>query len=548
MLIFIQFPLADLRTFLDSEDVRIPICLTFSEQALTATADFGGKAPAPFLRRIGPLRKRRQGARYAGESLYFKGRRAIVFADGFREVPHPRGGAPIAASVFFRRFQAYQDLHQLARYEVALLLDLGGRPPLDGADMQSLLATCLTLPVTIPPRVEPVPLINAGPVLAETVLQATSYLKLTKPPAWSVAARTPVVLVEYGSTELAELPKSARSVALSDPKGMHLAVASTSVNQVTISNWFLCSGPQAITRSWLDGGVSGVEPDRQERVRQARINLLRHHSERETLAYVLDNVLIPGRLTIHGPDLAHEELRKYLVRTAARLSRNQRFGMDQAPLADALAEIEGAANVVDRANISRYSDSWENLARVLDASLFAALFDTIRLLPMGSPLETAKLRALLQAERKARKIAISYAHADDRLQKSFASHLDVAIRNSMIDPWDDRWIAAGSDWRAEIDRRFREADVVVLLVSEDFLKSTFCMQVEVPLVLERAARNEAAVVPVIVRPCEWQASILSKVQVVLPRNKPVVQCGNRTEAWRIVIHKMLTAANGLVPA
>ena len=165
---------------------------------------------------------------------------------------------------------------------------------------------------------------------------------------------------------------------------------------------------------------------------------------------------------------------------------------------------------------------------------------------MGSPLEAAQLKGLLrQGQRRPMKVAVSYAHADDRLMKSFASHLEIAVRERMVDPWDDRWIVAGSDWRNDIDRRFRDADVVVLLVSDEFLQSKYCMDVEVPLVLERASRNQAVVVPVIVRPCDWQKTILQTRQVVLPHNRPVTQWGNRSEAWRIVLHRILSAASEL---
>ena len=543
MLIVIQFPFADLRAFLDTDDVRVPISTTLSELSLTGTSDFGGTAPAPFLRGVGALRKRRQGASYAGESLYFDGNRAVVFENGFESVPDPRGGPPIPVTVFFRRFQAFQDDHQLARYELALLLDLGGREALDGAAMLSLLTSCFEVPVTVPPDRATVPMVKAGARLAARLLRATTYLRSPTPPAWTMAARMPAVLVEYGTRELPAPPQRARTVGLAQSEGMRLAVSGVSFDKVFVSTWFLSTGVEAVTKGWFD---SDVVANARDMARQLRINLLRHHAEREVLAYALDCVLIPDRLTMHGPDLVHEALRSYVVRAAARLSRRQRFGFDQAPIASAVADIATAAGVVDQANVSRYHELWEDLVRVLDVDLFTRLSALLPHLPMGSLDEAAQLKALLrQGQRRPRKVAVSYAHADDRLMKSFASHLEIAEREGMVDSWHDRWIVAGSDWRDDIDRRFRDADVVVLLVSDEFLQSKYCMDVEVPLVLERASRNEAVVVPVIVRPCDWQKTILQTRQVVLPHNRPVTQWGNRSEAWRIVIHRILSAASDL---
>ena len=223
MLIFVQFPLADLRPFLDAEDSRLPILENLSSEALTGTSDFGGDAPAPFLRGVGPLRKRRQGARYAGESLYFKGRRTVVFGDGFRTVPDPRDGTPLKVDLFFRRFQAFQDLHQLARYELALLVDLSNRPALDAPAAEALLRTCLSLPVQIPPDKATNSLIKSGPRLAASLLRATSFLRSPTPPAWTMAARVPVVLVEYGTAELSELPMGIRRLSSAETETLRLA-------------------------------------------------------------------------------------------------------------------------------------------------------------------------------------------------------------------------------------------------------------------------------------------------------------------------------------
>ena len=185
MLIIVQFPLADLRAFVDADD-RLPIATEFPQANLAGTADYGGPLPAPFLPAVGPLRKRRQGAQYAGEALYFKGKGALHFDDDLRSVPDPRGGKPIALTVFFRRFQAYQDLHQLARFELALLLDLRGSNPLDAAHGQALLHTCLALPVRVPGGLQAGPLAKAGPALAAHLLRATTPRARPTPPGWVV--------------------------------------------------------------------------------------------------------------------------------------------------------------------------------------------------------------------------------------------------------------------------------------------------------------------------------------------------------------------------
>ena len=91
------------------------------------------------------------------------------------------------------------------------------------------------------------------------------------------------------------------------------------------------------------------------------------------------------------------------------------------------------------------------------------------------------------------------------------------------------------------------ADIVVPLVSPDFLASRYGMDVEVPQVFERASRGEVVLVPVIVRACDWQQTIFARVQGVPMDEMPLVARDNRTAAWRIVIHRILTAQPGGAP-
>ena len=544
MLIVLQFPFADLRAFGDADDdTRVPIATSFSQSDLLGTRDFGGTRRPPFLNCVGPLRKRRQGVRYGGESLYFNGRRALRFTDRFRSVPDPRGGTPITVDLFFRRFQAFRDDHQLAKYELALLLDLTKRDALDAASLRTLLDSCLTLPVIVPPLTAPVPLISAGRHLASSLLRHTTCRRQATPPEWTMACGAPSLVVEYGTSEIAELSRGSRVVALEESQRIRLAAAGATIGGLPVTMWFLSTGETAITLEWFDRDEIA---DARELTRQLRINLLRHHAEREALTYTLQRVR-DHDLSVLGPDLAHSALRTYLVRSSARLTREHRFGLAQAPITTGIAEVEAAAGFVDRRDMSRYTEAWEQLAQVLDGELFAKLAGALRRLPMGTAEETADLRTLLrQGQRPPRKLAVSYAHEDDRLMKSFGAHLDVAVQDGMVAPWDDRWIPAGSDWKAEIDRRFLEADIVVPLLSPDFLASRFCMEVEMPMVFERAARGEVALVPVVVRACEWQHTMFGKVQGVPMDEMPLVARGSRTAAWRIVIHRVLTARTGSV--
>ncbi|MEM8950958.1 MAG: toll/interleukin-1 receptor domain-containing protein [Pseudomonadota bacterium] len=111
-------------------------------------------------------------------------------------------------------------------------------------------------------------------------------------------------------------------------------------------------------------------------------------------------------------------------------------------------------------------------------------------------------------------VFISYSHADETWKKRFQKQLDVLGMEGILDVWKDRRIAAGDDWRDEIEQAIEQADVAVLLISADFLTSGFIRDEEVGPFLERRRRDGMRVIPILIHPCPWhRVDWLAKIQM-----------------------------------
>ncbi len=110
------------------------------------------------------------------------------------------------------------------------------------------------------------------------------------------------------------------------------------------------------------------------------------------------------------------------------------------------------------------------------------------------------------------RVFISYPHVDRDICKKLVSHLAPLVRAKDIAIWHDGEIRAGERWEARIYRELEQADVVVLLISADFLQSEFCYDKELERSLERADAGEAMVIPILVRDCAWKLTPLSQIQ------------------------------------
>jgi TIR domain len=135
-------------------------------------------------------------------------------------------------------------------------------------------------------------------------------------------------------------------------------------------------------------------------------------------------------------------------------------------------------------------------------------------------------------------IFFSYAHEDEALRDQFAKHLKLLERQGVITAWYDRDITAGEEWKKAIDSHLESANIILLLVSADFLASDYCYDIELKRALERHDRNEARVIPVILRSVEWQNSPLGKLSALPTDGKPITSWLNQDEAFTNVVREL----------
>lgn len=102
-------------------------------------------------------------------------------------------------------------------------------------------------------------------------------------------------------------------------------------------------------------------------------------------------------------------------------------------------------------------------------------------------------------------VFISYSHKDETYKDQVLTHLGGLSLRSQLEPWHDGDIGAGEHWYEEIEEKLNSCAVAVLLISANFLCSKFCMQTEVPILMERRRRQKMMIMPVLIESCFWKA-------------------------------------------
>lgn len=107
-----------------------------------------------------------------------------------------------------------------------------------------------------------------------------------------------------------------------------------------------------------------------------------------------------------------------------------------------------------------------------------------------------------------------YAPQDEELCKGLEAHLSLLVRQGYLTSYASRRVGVGMDRRAEIDRQMDRADVILLLVSADFLASDQLYDMELRRALERRAKRTEDVLGVLLRPCDWKHGDLASIDMV----------------------------------
>ena len=154
----------------------------------------------------------------------------------------------------------------------------------------------------------------------------------------------------------------------------------------------------------------------------------------------------------------------------------------------------------------------------------------------GVDLDGARRRKerTIEARSKAVRLFYSYAHKDEHLRNELETHLKLMQREGLIDMWHDRRIIAGEEWKDKIDENLERADIILLLVSADFIASNYCWDIEMTRSLERHDAGEARVIPVILRDVNWHSAPFARLQALPKDGRAVTRWPDRDDAWRNV--------------
>jgi len=131
------------------------------------------------------------------------------------------------------------------------------------------------------------------------------------------------------------------------------------------------------------------------------------------------------------------------------------------------------------------------------------------------------------------RIFVSYSHQDSKYLQtdSLLGHLQ-GLRKDGVKFWYDHAINAGENWDDKIKAEIGDANIALALVSQMFLNSKYCTNVEVEEFLRRNREEGLIIFPVILSPCDWPRHEWLKSRQFLPGGDKTIEEHYRTPGQR----------------
>ena len=132
-------------------------------------------------------------------------------------------------------------------------------------------------------------------------------------------------------------------------------------------------------------------------------------------------------------------------------------------------------------------------------------------------------------------VFISYSPEDQDLQEELDLHLAHLKRQGKIQAWHRGKVEAGAEWDAAIKNQLETAQIILLLISSHFIASDYCYDQQLQRALQRHNEGTARVIPIILKPTDWQNSAFSHLSELSTDGRAITLWENRDEAFVNVV-------------
>jgi hypothetical protein len=131
-------------------------------------------------------------------------------------------------------------------------------------------------------------------------------------------------------------------------------------------------------------------------------------------------------------------------------------------------------------------------------------------------------------------IFISYADEDRTYLLDLISRLIALQRSKSFTFWSNIHLLAGGEWKNITNEKLSNANIILVLVSANALASDRVYD-EITQAVSQHDTGKSIVIPIIVRSCNWEWSVLEKVKDFCIDTNPINTYSDKDTAWTNIV-------------
>ena len=131
-------------------------------------------------------------------------------------------------------------------------------------------------------------------------------------------------------------------------------------------------------------------------------------------------------------------------------------------------------------------------------------------------------------------IFISYADEDMSYLTELTARLTALQRAKSFTFWSKQNLTGGDRWETITHDKLTNADIILILVSSDTFASDLVHN-EIAQAVSQNKSGKSIVVPIILRSCLWEYTVLKEVSEYCTNAIPIGSQANKDEAWTNII-------------
>jgi hypothetical protein len=132
------------------------------------------------------------------------------------------------------------------------------------------------------------------------------------------------------------------------------------------------------------------------------------------------------------------------------------------------------------------------------------------------------------------RVFISYSHKDKRMKDKLMTHINSLIRQKYISLWFDNMILPGKTIDKEVLCALQSSQIVLLLLSADYLASDYCYQIEMEEALTLRDKKKLEVIPILLRPVDLKGTPIDNIMTLPEDRKAITLFKNEDKAYKNV--------------